>query len=112
MAYLKGLRKNRLFTPIRDKYEMLAGNERIRPLARHARREKTLNENSADVKTHPSPGLMWKASKTPNEIRTPPVCLGEHNEYVYKEIPGVSDETYARLERNGHIGTEPAPGVT
>ncbi|MBW2285628.1 MAG: CoA transferase [Deltaproteobacteria bacterium] len=62
-----------------------------------------------DVGTHPYPGLMWKASKTPNAIRTPPVCLGEHNEYVYKEILGVSDEEYAQLEQEGHIGTEPAP---
>jgi len=64
-----------------------------------------------DVGIHPYPGLMWKASKTPNSIRTPPVCLGEHNEYVFKEILGVSDEEYAELEKEGHIGTEPAPGA-
>jgi crotonobetainyl-CoA:carnitine CoA-transferase CaiB-like acyl-CoA transferase len=64
-----------------------------------------------DVGTHLYPGLIWKASKTPNAIRTPPVCLGEHNEYVYKEILGVSDEQYAELEKEGHIGTEPAPGA-
>ncbi|MFC1532027.1 CaiB/BaiF CoA transferase family protein [Thermodesulfobacteriota bacterium] len=64
-----------------------------------------------DVGTHLYPGLMWKASKTPNAIRTPPVRLGEHNEYVYKELLGVSDEEYEQLKREGHIGTEPAPGV-
>ena len=62
-----------------------------------------------DVGTHHYPGLMWKASKTPNAIRTPPVRLGEHNEYVYKEILGVSEEEYERLEHGGHIGDEPAP---
>jgi crotonobetainyl-CoA:carnitine CoA-transferase CaiB-like acyl-CoA transferase len=65
-----------------------------------------------DVGTHLYPGIMWKASKTPNAIRTPPVCLGEHNEYVYKELLGVSDEEYAELEKAGHIGNEPAPGVS
>ncbi|MBW1887209.1 MAG: CoA transferase, partial [Deltaproteobacteria bacterium] len=64
-----------------------------------------------DVGTHPYPGLMWKASKTPNAIRTPPVRLGEHNEYVYKELLGISDEEYEQLEQEGHIGTEPAPGA-
>jgi benzylsuccinate CoA-transferase BbsF subunit/naphthyl-2-methylsuccinate CoA transferase subunit len=39
------------------------------------------------------------------------VGLGEDNEYVYKEIMGVSDEEYAELESKGHIGTDYAPGV-
>jgi crotonobetainyl-CoA:carnitine CoA-transferase CaiB-like acyl-CoA transferase len=64
-----------------------------------------------DAGTHLYPGLIWKASETPNGIRTPPVCLGEHNEYVYKELLGVSDMEYAELEREGHIGTAPAPGA-
>jgi len=62
-----------------------------------------------DAGTHLYPGLLWKASRTPNAIRTPPVCLGEHNEYVYKELLGVSDAEYAELEKSGHIGNEPAP---
>jgi len=62
-----------------------------------------------DVGTHSYPGLMWKASKTPNRIRTPPVRLGEHNEYVYKEILGISDEEYEQLVQEKHIGTEPVP---
>jgi crotonobetainyl-CoA:carnitine CoA-transferase CaiB-like acyl-CoA transferase len=64
-----------------------------------------------DTGTHLYPGIMWKMSKTPNAIRTPPCCLGEHNEYVYKKILGISDEEYHELEKEGHIGTEPAPGV-
>lgn len=64
-----------------------------------------------DTGTHPYPGLMWKMSNTPNAIRTPPCRLGEHNEYVYKEILGITDKEYAELEKEGHIGTEPAPGV-
>lgn len=64
-----------------------------------------------DCGTHLYPGIMWKMSKTPNAIRTPPCSLGEHNEYVYKELLGVSNKEYAQLEKEGHIGTEPAPGV-
>jgi len=62
-----------------------------------------------DVGTHSYPGIMWKASKTPNQIRTPPVRLGEHNEYVYKELLGISDDEYKQLEEEKHIGTEPVP---
>ncbi len=65
-----------------------------------------------DSGTHRYPGLAWKMSKTPNHLRLPPVMLGEHNEYVYKKLLGYSDEEYAELERLGHIGTEPLPGIT
>jgi crotonobetainyl-CoA:carnitine CoA-transferase CaiB-like acyl-CoA transferase len=59
----------------------------------------------ADAGTHRYPGLMWKAEETPNEMRTPPVRLGEYNEFVYRELMGVSGEEYGRLEETGHIGT-------
>jgi crotonobetainyl-CoA:carnitine CoA-transferase CaiB-like acyl-CoA transferase len=57
----------------------------------------------AECGTHLYPGLAWRMSKTPNHLRTPPCMLGEHNEYVYKQLLGVSDEEYAELERKGHI---------
>ncbi len=60
----------------------------------------------ADCGTHLYPGLAWRMSQTPNQLRLPPVRLGEHNEYVYKEILKVSDEEYAELEKEEHIGTE------
>ena len=56
--------------------------------------------------THPYPGFLWKMSKTPLKVRHPPPCLGEHNEYVYKQLLNVSDEEYDRLEREGHIGRD------
>jgi crotonobetainyl-CoA:carnitine CoA-transferase CaiB-like acyl-CoA transferase len=58
----------------------------------------------ADCGTHLYPGLPFKMSNTPNRLRRPPVRLGEHNEYVYKEIIGVSDEEYQVLIDKGHIG--------
>ncbi len=62
-----------------------------------------------DAGTHLYPGLSFRMSKTPNSIGRPPVRLGEHNEYVYKELLGVSNEEYAELEKEGHIGTDFAP---
>ena len=61
--------------------------------------------------THLYPGPTWRMSKTPNDLRTHPPLLGEHNEYVYKELLGTSDEEYAQLEADGHIGMDYAPGV-
>ena len=61
--------------------------------------------------THRYPGLLYRMSKTPNHVRRPPPCLGQHNEYVYKEVLGISDEEYAELERKGHIGMEFVPDL-
>jgi len=29
--------------------------------------------------------------------------LGEHNDYVYRELLGIGDEEYERLRASGHI---------
>ncbi|MBI4216780.1 MAG: CoA transferase [Chloroflexi bacterium] len=62
-----------------------------------------------DCGTHLYPGMLFKLSKTPLSIRTPPVRLGEHNEYVYKELLGLTAEEYVELEREGHIGMDYPP---
>lgn len=64
-----------------------------------------------DTGTYLYPGTAWKMSKTSNKIRRPPALFGEHNEYVYKRIIGVSDEEYAELEKTGHIGMDFVPGL-
>lgn len=51
-------------------------------------------------------GAPFKMSETPARIRRGPVRLGQDNEYVYKQILGVSDAGYADLERAGHIGMD------
>ena len=61
--------------------------------------------------THTYPGIGWTQAKTPNRIRRHAPRLGEDNEYVYKELLGVSDEEYAQLEQEGHIGMDFAPHV-
>jgi len=40
-------------------------------------------------------------SRTPEEIRMPAPCLGEHSEYVYRELLGMSAEEYAALKTEG-----------
>jgi crotonobetainyl-CoA:carnitine CoA-transferase CaiB-like acyl-CoA transferase len=55
--------------------------------------------------THRYPGMLWKMSHTPGMIRSPACCLGEHNDYVYRELLGLSDEAIERLRQAGHIGT-------
>jgi crotonobetainyl-CoA:carnitine CoA-transferase CaiB-like acyl-CoA transferase len=54
--------------------------------------------------THLYPGMLWKMGKTPISIRKPPPCLGEHNDYVFKEVLGMSDDEVAELEKDKLIG--------
>jgi len=62
--------------------------------------------------TYTMPGSPLRMSRTPRlKVRYPAPKLGEHNEYVYKQLLGYSDEEYARLEAEGHIGTAPAPHI-
>ena len=51
-----------------------------------------------------SPFVRFPA--TPLTVRQPPVALGEHNEYVYKELLGVTDVEYQRLTDAGHIAMD------
>ena len=51
-------------------------------------------------------GAPYRMSDMPIRIRRGPVQLGQDNEYVYKQVLGVSDEEYAELERLGHIGMD------
>jgi len=64
-----------------------------------------------EVGTHIYPGIGWRQLRTRNSIRRYACRLGEDNEYVYKELLGVSDEEYGELEREGHIGMDFAPHV-
>ncbi len=60
--------------------------------------------NHRETGVHLYPGVLWKYSKTPMSLRTPPCCLGEHNEYVFKEVIGMSGEEIAELEEKQVIG--------
>ena len=65
----------------------------------------------SETGTYEFPSIIAKFSRTPNAIRTPPPLLGEHNEYVYKEVLGVSDAEYRKLEDSGHIGMDYHPSI-
>jgi len=57
-----------------------------------------------DSGTYRYPGMQWKMSVTPGSIRSAACCLGEHNDYVYRDLLGMSDVDINRLRREGHIG--------
>lgn len=50
------------------------------------------------------PGHLWKYGATPLRHDRHAPALGEDNEYVYKQLLGLSDAEYAELEAEGHIG--------
>jgi crotonobetainyl-CoA:carnitine CoA-transferase CaiB-like acyl-CoA transferase len=61
---------------------------------------------AVDFGTRTFPGMLYKLSETPLSYRTPPVALGEYNDYVYREVFGFSDEEFRRFTEAGHIGTD------
>jgi crotonobetainyl-CoA:carnitine CoA-transferase CaiB-like acyl-CoA transferase len=60
----------------------------------------------AEAGTHVYPGLMWKMSQTPGTIRRPAVRLGEHNDYVYRELLKLSAAEIESLRDEGFIGMD------
>jgi crotonobetainyl-CoA:carnitine CoA-transferase CaiB-like acyl-CoA transferase len=63
-----------------------------------------LEHPSAGVHFHP--GTNFQMDGTPLELWRAAPTLGQDNEYVYKELLGISDDEYAELVADGHIGTE------
>ncbi len=49
---------------------------------------------------------FFRFSETPVTVRQAPVGLGEHNDYVYREILGVDDAEFERLVAAGHIAQD------
>lgn len=58
------------------------------------------------VGAHPYPGLPIRFSKTPGKIRRPSPLLGEYNDYVFRELLGMSSEEVENLAQEKIIGTE------
>ncbi|MFC1991878.1 CaiB/BaiF CoA transferase family protein [Chloroflexota bacterium] len=50
-------------------------------------------------------GANFLLSKTPYELRRSPSVLGEHNDYVFKELLGLSDEEITELVKERVIAT-------
>ena len=70
-----------------------------------------ISVDAPEVGTHLYPSTIYRMSKIPFGVRKPPVRLGEDNEYVYREVLGLSEEEYAHLTSVGHIGMDYLPHV-
>jgi benzylsuccinate CoA-transferase BbsF subunit/naphthyl-2-methylsuccinate CoA transferase subunit len=55
---------------------------------------------------HFHPGANFHLDGTPPRIWRAAPTLGQDNEYVYKDVLGMSDAEYAELEAEQHVGTE------
>ena len=64
-----------------------------------------------DIGVYEYPVPMYELPESPSGIRRPPVAMGQDNEYVYKELLGVSDAEYEQLREAGHIATRFADSV-
>ena len=53
------------------------------------------------------PGLPWKMSRTPGEVRWPSPTLGQHNREVFGGLLGLTGDEISALESGGVIGTKP-----
>jgi crotonobetainyl-CoA:carnitine CoA-transferase CaiB-like acyl-CoA transferase len=49
---------------------------------------------------------FYRMPRTPIGVRQPPVAMGEHNEYVYRELLGLTDEEYERYVAGGHVAMD------
>jgi len=74
------------------------------PQARYRQAFRWLTHKEIGPLLHHSPS--YHLSKTPAHIWKAAPCLGEDNEYVYKEILGYSDDEIADLLIEGVITTE------
>jgi len=74
------------------------------PQLKHREHFRFLEHKVIGVHAYHSPA--YRLSKTPCEIRKAGPCLGEDNEYVYKEILGLSDDEIADLLIEGVITTD------
>ena len=53
------------------------------------------------------PGLPWKMSGTPGEVRWPSPTLGQHNHEIFGGLLGLTGKEIDALESGGVIGTKP-----
>ena len=74
------------------------------PQLKHREHFRFLKHREIGVHAYQTPA--YRLSKTPCSIEKAAPCLGEDNEYVYKEILGFSDDEIAELLLEGVITTE------
>ena len=60
-----------------------------------------------DAGVHTYPGRWWKLGETQTPKRRHSPTLGEHNDYVLRQIIGLTPDEIAEFEQEGIIGTTP-----
>ena len=63
--------------------------------------------NHRQVGSKMYPGIAWKMSATPGQVRWPSPTLGEHNHQIYGDLLGMTIKEITALEEQGTIGTKP-----
>jgi len=74
------------------------------PQLKHRQHFRVLNHTVIGSHAYNAPAYIL--SKTPNDIHRAAPCLGEHNDFVYKEILGYSDEEVTQFLLDNVITTE------
>ncbi len=59
-----------------------------------------------EIGPHSYHAPAYRLSQTPCDIKRPAPCLGQHNDYVYKEVLGFSDDEIADMLVEGVITTD------
>ena len=57
--------------------------------------------------TFPMLGRFWELSKTPGGVSSPAPMLGQHNDYVFRELLGLSEDELASMEAEGVTSNVP-----
>ncbi|MBI2873060.1 MAG: CoA transferase [Chloroflexi bacterium] len=60
-----------------------------------------------DAGTHLYPGIAWKMSRTPGQVRWAAPRLGEHNHYILGTLLGLGSDEILELEERQIAGTVP-----
>lgn len=61
----------------------------------------------ADAGTWEMDGPVWHMSRTPASVRVPPPMFAEHNDWVFRELLGLSDGEIAALYEEGVAAATP-----
>ncbi len=73
----------------------------------YAERGTFVNVDHPQVGPKQYPGIPWKMSRTPGEVRWPSPTLGQHNREIFGGLLGLTGEEIDTLESDGVIGTKP-----
>lgn len=76
------------------------------PQLKHRQHFVTLDHPEIGPHSYHAPA--YRLSETPHELKSPAPCLAEHNQYIYRDILGFSDDEIADMLIEGIITTEDA----